>query len=51
MACNGNLLADKTLLKLGLTSVPDNMVLQNGKIVARSLNKKELNAKLDQLLK
>ena len=49
--CNGNLLADKTLLKLGLTSVPDNMVLQNGKIVARSLNKKELNAKLDQLLK
>ncbi len=49
--CNGDMLADKTLLKLGLTSVPDNLVLQNGKIVARSLNKKDLNSKLDQLLK
>ncbi len=49
--CNGELLADKTLLKLGLTSVPDNLVLKNGKIVARSLNKKDLNSKLDQLLK
>ena len=49
--CNGDLLADRTLLKLGLTYVPDNIILQNGKIVARSLNKKDLNAKLDQLLK
>ena len=49
--CNGDLLADKTLLKLGLMGIPDNIVLKNGKIVARSLKKKELNSKLDQLLK
>ena len=49
--CNGDLLADKTLLKLGLMGIPDNIVLKNGKIVARSLKKKELNNKLDQLLK
>lgn len=49
--CTGDMLEDKTLLKLGLTSIPDNIVLQNGKIVARSLKKQELTAKLDQLLK
>ena len=49
--CNGDLLADKTLLKLGLIGIPDNIVLKNGKIVARSLKKNELNSKLDQLLK
>lgn len=49
--CNGDMLADKTLLKLGLTAVPDNIVLQYGKIVARSLKKNELSNKLDQLLR
>ena len=49
--CNGDMLADKTLQLLGLTSLPDNMVLKNGKIVARSLKKQELLNKLDQLLK
>ena len=49
--CNGDMLADKTLQLLGLTAIPDNIVLQNGKIVARSLKKKELFDKLDQLLK
>ncbi len=49
--CNGDMLADKTLQLLGLTAIPDNIVLQNGKIVARSLKKKELLDKLDQLLK
>ncbi len=49
--CNGDMLADKTLQLLGLTAIPDNIVLQNGKIVARSLKKKELFDKLDQLMK
>ena len=38
-------------MKLGLIGIPDNIVLKNGKIVARSLKKNELNSKLDQLLK
>ena len=45
------MLEDKTLQKLGMTSVPDVIVLQNGKIVARGLKRQELYDKLDQLLK
>ena len=49
--CTGDMFEDRTLQKLGLIYVPDNIVLQNGKIVARSLNRQELYSKLDQLLK
>lgn len=49
--CTGDMLEDKTLRKLGMTSIPDNIVLQNGKIVARGLTKQALYNKLDQLLK
>ncbi len=49
--CSGDLLEDKTLLKLGLTTLPDNIILQNGKIIARGLNKQDLFNKLDKLLK
>lgn len=45
------MLEDKTLQKLGMTAVPDVIVLQNGKIVARGLKREELRRKLDQLLK
>lgn len=31
VVCNGEMLEDKTLKKLGLTSMPDNIILQNGK--------------------
>ena len=51
VVCNGEMLEDKTLKKLGLTSMPDNIILQNGKITARGLNKQDLYNKLDQLLK
>ncbi len=51
VVCNGEMLEDKTLKKLGLTSIPDNIILQNGKIIARGLNKQDLYNKLDQLLK
>ena len=49
--CTGDMIEDKTLQKLGMTSVPDVIVLQNGKIVARSLKRQELYDKLDKLLK
>lgn len=49
--CDGLMLEDKTLQTLALSSLPDNIVLQRGKIVARGLKRKELYDKLDQLLK
>lgn len=49
--CNGEMLEDKTLKKLGLGNLPDNIILQNGKIIARGMKKQELYNKLDQLLK
>ena len=49
--CSGDMIQDKTLQTLGMTSVPDVIVLQNGKIVARSLKRHELYDKLDKLLK
>ena len=49
--CTGDMLEDKTLQKLCLTSFPDNIVLQNGHIVGRNLRKQELYDKLTQLLR
>ena len=49
--CTGDMLEDKTMKKLGLGTLPDNILLQNGKIIARSMKKQELYNKLDQLLK
>lgn len=49
--CTGDMIEDKTLQLLGMTTLPDNIVLQNGRIVARSLKRQELYNKLDQLVK
>lgn len=49
--CDGMMLECNTIKKLGLTAVPDNLVLQNGRIIARSLNPRELQDKLNSLLK
>lgn len=49
--CTGEMMGDKTLQKLGLATLPDNIVVQNGKIIARNMKKQELYNKLDQLLK
>lgn len=38
--CNGEMLEDKTLKKLGLGNLPDNIILQNGKIIARGMKSK-----------
>ncbi len=51
VVCNGKMLEDKNLNKLGLLSIPDNIILQNGKIIARGLKRQELYQKLDNLLK
>ena len=48
--CEGDLFSDKTLVKLGMSSLPDVILLQNGKVVARGINRQELYRKLDQLL-
>ena len=49
--CNGDMFEDKTLKKLGLTALPDNIVLKNGRIIARGLKKQDLYRKLDDLTK
>ena len=48
--CSGEMLEDKTVTKLGLTAIPDNIVLKNGRIVARSLRADELEKKVKELL-
>ena len=49
--CSGDMLKDKTLQTLGMSSVPDVIILQNGRMIARNLKRQELYDKLDQLLK
>ena len=39
-----------TLQLLGLTTVPDNLVLQRGRIVAHGLSIEQLMKKVDELL-
>ena len=47
--CSGEMLDDKTLKLLGLTSVPGNIVLRNGRVVATGLSLLELEKKLESL--
>ncbi len=47
--CTGDMLEDNTLRKLGLSSIPDNLVLHKGRIVARSLTLQELKDKIKNL--
>ena len=51
LSANGEMMEDKTLNKLGLKSLPNIILLQNGKIIARGMKKQELYNKLDELLK
>ena len=51
VVCEGDMMDDKTMAKLGLSTLPAVIILQNGKIVARSINKQELYRRLDQLLR
>lgn len=47
--CDGQLLESNLLSQLGLGSIPDNIILKNGKVVARKLNRTMLKEKLDKL--
>ena len=48
--CDGKLFEGATLKKLGLWNVPDNLVIQQHRVIGRSLNTQELYDKLDDLL-
>ena len=48
---DGKLFEGATLKRLGLWNVPDNLVIQRHRIIARSLTSQELYNKLDELLK
>ncbi len=49
--CDGRMLEGKTLRKLALDCMPGNLVLRNGRIVARNLRSQELKDRLNELLK
>ena len=49
--CDGKMWETPVLQKVGLTYLPDNVVIDGqGKIVARSLNYPELNKKIEELI-
>ena len=48
--CDGQMLQTPVLKQLGLFSVPDNIVLQRGRIIARGLDAKGLEERVDKLL-
>jgi peroxiredoxin len=49
--CDGKMWETPVLQKVGLTYLPDNVVIDGqGKIVARSLNYQELNKKIEELI-
>ena len=48
---DGMIFDSKAMQQVGLTDVPDNLVLNNRKIVARGLSMNELDSQLDNLLR
>jgi len=48
--CDEQMFDGQLIQKLGLTAVPDNIVLRNGRIVAHSLSLTELKKKIESLL-
>ena len=48
--CDGLMFDGKLVRQLGLTSIPDNIVLKKGNIVARGLSPQEMREKMEQLL-
>ena len=45
--CDGNMVDGTLFKKLGLSSVPDNILIQNGKITGVSLSNEELSSRLN----
>lgn len=50
VVCDGKMMEGNLLKKLGLFSVPGNIVMKNGKIIARNLTTQELKQKLEALI-
>lgn len=48
--CDGQMFESPVIQSLGLSTVPDNIILQNGRIVAHGLNLENLKKKLEELL-
>ena len=48
--CDGQMLQTPVLKQLGLSSVPDNIVFQRGRIVARSLDAKKLEERVGKMI-
>lgn len=47
VVCDGTMLDNKMLRLLGLSSLPDNVLVKNGKIIARSVPTHDLQAKIE----
>lgn len=48
--CDGDMMMGKTVQALGLSSIPDNIITHNGKIVGHGLNIQQLKEKIEELL-
>lgn len=48
--CDGMMFESKTVRQLGMAAVPDNMLIKNGRIIARGLKADEIEAKIAQNL-
>lgn len=50
VVCDEQLFKGPLVLKLGLTSVPDNLLLQRGRIIARGLSTDDLIARIEKMI-
>lgn len=48
--CDGKMLETKAVQQLGLTAVPDNILIKNGKIIARSIPVSDIQTTIDKNL-
>ena len=51
VVCDGNMFEGPVISKLGVTSVPDNILLKNGKVIAQGLNMEDLRKKIEDFVK
>ncbi|HEY9551461.1 MAG TPA: DUF4369 domain-containing protein [Prevotella sp.] len=50
MVCDGNMFNSEVVTKLGMGSVPGNLLLRNGKVVGQNLNIDDLRKKINEIL-
>lgn len=49
--CDGQMFDGRLVRQLGLTTIPDNIILRRGEIIGRGLSPQQIREKLDELLK